>query len=293
VKLQVTDYGRNHPLMKLSADAAANVKQWEDLPPVNDYNKIIEAKVGAIILARGRSEQRGPDPILLAYQRYGRGRTMALATGSTWRWQMLMDHQDQTYEQFWRQTLRWLVNTSPDPVMISSDKDTYVPGEAVHLSADVSNKRFERMDNAKVVAKVRNPDGLTETIPLDWNGSSEGSYQSELNATAPGIYQVEVEATQGAENLGTSYTSFQVEDRPVEFSGAALDARFLQSVASATNGRYYPLSRLGDVPEDAQYVDTETSFVEQKELWDVPFLFMLLCLTFAGEWFWRKKKGLA
>jgi hypothetical protein len=261
---------------------------------LNDFNRTVDAKVGAIVLARGQAEQRGSaDPIVLAYQRYGRGRTMALTTGSTWRWQMQMDHQDQTYETFWKQTLRWLVNTSPDPVMITSDKDTYVPGEAIHLSADISNKSFERMDNAKAVAKVRNPDGTTETIPLDWNGSGEGSYQAELNAMAPGIYQVDVEATQGSENLGTNHTSFQVEDRPVEFSSASLDTRLLQSIASSTNGRYYPLSKIGDVPDDAQYVDTINSFVEQKELWDVPFLFMLLCMSFGAEWFWRKRKGLA
>jgi uncharacterized membrane protein len=293
LKLLVTDYGRTHPLMKLTPDADANVKQWSDLPPLNDFNRTLEAKVGAIVLARGQSEQRGPDPILLAYQRYGRGRTMALTTGTTWRWQMLMDNQDQTYETFWKQTLRWLVNTSPDPVMINSDKDTYVPGDVVHLSADISNKSFERMDNAKVVAKVRNPDGVTEAIPLDWNGSGEGSYQAEVNVTTAGVYQVEVEATQGSENLGTNHTAFQVEERPVEFSGASLDARLLQSIASSTGGRYYPLSRIGDVPDDAQFVDTETTFVEQKELWDVPFLFMLLCMTFGAEWFWRKKKGLA
>jgi uncharacterized membrane protein len=294
LKLLVTDYGRTHPLMKLSPDANANVKAWGDLPPLNDFNRTVDAKVGAIVLARGQAEQRGSaDPIVLAYQRYGRGRTMALTTGSTWRWQMQMDHQDQTYETFWKQTLRWLVNTSPDPVMITSDKDTYVPGEAIHLSADISNKSFERMDNAKAVAKVRNPDGTTETIPLDWNGSGEGSYQAELNATAPGIYQVDVEATQGSENLGTNHTSFQVEDRPVEFSSASLDTRLLQSIASSTNGRYYPLSKIGDVPDDAQYVDTINSFVEQKELWDVPFLFMLLCMSFGAEWFWRKRKGLA
>src|SRR5262249_4099496 len=113
------------------------------------------------------------------------------------------------------------------------------------------------------------------------------------NATAPGIYQVDVEATQGSENLGTNHTSFQVEDRPVEFSGASLDSRLLQSIASSTNGKYYPLSKLGDVPADAPYVDTISSIVEQKELWDVPFFFMLLCLSFGAEWFWRKRKGLA
>jgi hypothetical protein len=206
---------------------------------------------------------------------------------------MQMDHQDQTYELFWKQVLRWLVNTSPDPVMITSDKDTYLPGETVHLSADISNKSFERMNNAKAVAKVIGPDGVTQTLPLDWNGAGEGTYQAELTATIQGTYQVEVEATQGSENLGSNHTAFQAEDRPVEFSGAALDTRLLESIASSTGGRYYPLSKIGDLPEDAQYVDTESSIVEQKELWDVPVLFMLLCMTFGAEWFWRKRKGLA
>jgi uncharacterized membrane protein len=294
VKISVTDYGRTHPLMKLTPDPTANVKQWDELPALNDYNKTVDAKVGAIVLARGQPEQRGGiDPILLAYQRYGRGRTMALTSGSTWRWQMQMDHQDQTYELFWKQVLRWLVNTSPDPVMITSDKDTYLPGETVHLSADISNKSFERMNNAKAVAKITGPDGVTQTLPLDWNGAGEGTYQAELNAATQGVYQVDIEATQGSENLGTNHTAFQVEDRPVEFSSAALDTRLLQSIANSTGGRYYPLSKIGDLPEDAQYVDTESSIVEQKELWDVPFLFMLLCMSFGAEWFWRKRKGLA
>ncbi len=295
VKLAVTDYGRTHPLMKLMPDANGNVvKDWSDLPPLNDYNKTLDAKIGGIVLARGQSEQKGgPDPILLAYQRYGRGRSMALTTGSTWHWQMGMDAKDQTHEMFWKQTLRWLVSTSPDPVMINSDKDTYLPGESVRLSADISNKNFERMNNAKVVAKVTTPDGLTESIPLDWNGSAEGTYQAELNATAAGVYQVEVEAAQGSENLGTNHTSFQVQDRPVEFYNPGVDTHLLQSVASSTGGKYYPLSKLGDVPDDAQYVEGASSFIEQKELWDVPFLFMLLCMTLGGEWFWRKRKGLA
>jgi uncharacterized membrane protein len=293
LKLAITDYGRTHPLMKLSPDANANVKQWADLPPLNDFNKTLDAKVGGIVLARGQSEQGGTDPIVLAYQRYGRGRTMAFTSGSSWRWQMEMDHEDQTYELFWKQVLRWLVNTSPDPVMISSDKDTYLPSEPVRIYAEISNKSFERMNNAKVIAKITNPEGLTESIPLDWSGSQDGTYQTEVNAGTPGIYRVEVEAAQGSESLGTDQAAFQVHDRPVEYYDASLDARLLQSIASSTGGQYYPLSRIGDVPDDAVYVEGETSFVEQRELWDVPFLFMLLCLALAAEWFWRKKLGLA
>jgi uncharacterized membrane protein len=294
LKVVVTDYGRTHTLMKLNPDANANVKLWNDLPALNDFNRTLDAKIGGIVLARGDLESGSRDsPILLAYQRYGRGRTMAFTSGSSWRWQMEMPHDDMTYELFWKQILRWLVNSSPDPVMITSDKDTYLPGELVRLTGDVSNESFGRMNNARAIARVTSPAGATETVSLEWSGAQDGTYQAEINASEPGIYNVELVATQGSETLGTHRNAFQVQDRPIEYYDAALDTRQLQSIASQTGGRYYPLSQLGSVPDDAVYVEGETSFVEQKELWDVPFLFMLLSATLAAEWFWRKRKGMA
>jgi uncharacterized membrane protein len=293
LKMMVSDYGKTNTLMKLAPDAGANLKQWSDLPPLSDINKALEAKVGGIVLAHGQPDNKGDvDPILLAYQRYGRGRVMAFLSGTSWHWQMEMDHGDQIFETFWRQIMRWLVNSTPDPVMLKSDKDTYLPGEAVNLTAEISDKSFNRMNNARVTGKITDPGGETETIAFDWSGH-DGIYQSPLTAAGPGVYQMEVNATQGTESLGSYHTAFQVADRPVEFYNAALDARMLQTVASQTGGRYYPLSKLGDVPDDAVYVEGASSFVEQKELWDVPILFMLLCASLGGEWFWRKKRGLA
>jgi uncharacterized membrane protein len=294
VKLQVTDYGRTHPLMKLAPDPTANLKLWNELPPLSDFNKTIEAKPGSIVLATGKPESRGNgEPVLLAYQRYGRGRSMAFTSGSSWRWQMEKDSKDKTYSLFWKQMFRWLVSASPDPVEASTDKDTYLPGENVALGAEISDKSFNRMNNAKVLGKLTDPNGNTETIAFDWTGAEDGSYQAQLNAGTPGIYELQVEATQGNESLGVHRSSFQVKDRPVEYYNAALDSHLLENIASQTGGRYYPLSKLANVAEDAQYVEGTSSFVEQKELWDVPALFILLCMTLAGEWFWRKKKGLA
>src|SRR5207247_1253207 len=65
LKLAVTDYGRPHSLMKLSPDAKSTIKQWSELPPLNDLNKTLDQKVGGIVLARGQAWQEGPtDPIL-------------------------------------------------------------------------------------------------------------------------------------------------------------------------------------------------------------------------------------
>jgi uncharacterized membrane protein len=293
LKLMVTEYGKTHTLMRLSSDASANVKQWAELPALVDFNKTLEAKAGGIVLARGLPEGGSDSPILLAFQRYGRGRAMAFTSSTSWHWQMQMDSKDQTHEMFWKQILRWLVNSSPNPVMVASDKDTYLPGDAVKIDADVSDKSFKRLNNARVAIKVTDPRGTVQNLPLDWSGAQDGLYQTQINAGSEGMYQVEVDASQGDQNLGSYKTAFQVKDRPVEFYDAALDSNNLKSIAQETGGKYYPLSKIGDVPEDAQYVEGETSFTEQKELWDVPVLFMLLAVTLASEWFWRKKKGLA
>jgi uncharacterized membrane protein len=289
-----TDYGKTHNLMRLSSDPATNAKIWGQLPPLADFNRVGEAKPGGVVLARGNAEKTAGSPILLAYQRYGRGRSMVFTSGSSWYWQMLMDSEDQTYELFWKQALRWLVNSSPAQVSVTSDKDTYLPGELVGLSAEVADKTFTRLNNARVTVRLTSPDGQTETLPMDWSGTQDGAYQTQVSAaTKEGTYQLQVDAMQGTETLGTYKAAFQVKDRPVEFYDAALDAGNLKSIAEQTSGRYYTLANMGEIPEDAVYVETESSFVEQKELWDVPILFMMLTALLGGEWLWRKKKGLA
>jgi hypothetical protein len=130
---------------------------------------------------------------------------------------------------------------------------------------------------------------------MDWSGTQDRSYQTQVTAaTREGTYQLEVDASRGTEKLGTYKVAFQVKDRPVEFYDAALDAGNLKSISDQTGGGYYPLDKIADLPEDAIYIeDIDTSFVEQKELWDVPMLFIMLVVLLSGEWLWRKKKGLA
>lgn len=291
VSLEVSDYGRSHPIMQLNPNGTEPVVAWDELPPLTEYNRVDEAKVGAMVLANvGGTSGR---PVLLAYQRYGRGRSMVFTSSSGWRWQMQMPHEDQTHELFIRQLMRWLVNGSPDPVEARSENDSYVPGEQIRLFADISDASFERMNNADVAGRVYDPDGNVVPVRFDWTGLEDGTYQSTMTGSISGIYTLEVDASYGGQAIGSYESTFQVRDRPVEFYNAALDRRFLQSMAEQSGGRYYPLSELGDLPEDAQYIDGESSIIESRELWDVPILFILIAMTLGGEWFWRKSKGLA
>ena len=292
--VELSDYGRSHQLMKLNPGGDENVVEWDELPALTEFNQVDEAKVGAIVLANAQTESSGrARPVLLAYQRYGRGRAMAFTSSSSWRWQMEMDHEDMTHELFWRQMLRWLVSSSPDPVEAKAEKDSYVPGESIRLFADISDSGFDRMNNADVVGRVIDPDGNSQLLRFEWTGLQDGTYQAMMSGSVPGIYTLEVDADFGGTGIGNSESTFQVRDRPVEFYNAALDSRFLESVAEQSGGRYYSLSELGNLPEDAIYVEGESSIIEGRELWDVPLLFMLLTLALGAEWFWRKQKDLA
>jgi hypothetical protein len=190
--------------------------------------------------------------------------------------------------------LRWLVSASPAAVTVTTDKDTYLPGELVNISADVADKAFKRLNNARVTARLTGPDGANETLAMDWSGSQDGNYQTQVSAsTKEGTYQLELDAMLGTEKLGSYKTAFQVKDRPIEFYDASLNAGNLRNISAQTGGRYYALKDLADIPEDAIYTENDNAFVEQKELWDLPVLFMMLVLLLSGEWLWRKRRGLA
>ena len=66
----------------------------------------------------------------------------------------------------------------------------------------ISNKKIRKNGKPKVIAKITNPDGITETIPLDWNGSDRTYLPAGLDVGAAGIYRVEVEAAQGIRKSG-------------------------------------------------------------------------------------------
>ncbi len=83
---------------------------------------------------------------MLAYQRYGRGKSLAFPIQDSWIWKMdaSMAVEDTTHATFWRQLVRWLVDGVPDPVAVTTSVDRVEPGESVKLTAKSSTRRSSR-----------------------------------------------------------------------------------------------------------------------------------------------------
>ena len=293
-KVRLTGYGNDNPVMRVAASEAESKKKWENAPALVGLNPTGEPKPGATVLAQAlMPKARGPSPVLLAFQRFGRGRAMALTTASTWLWRMESDSRDSFHERFWRQLLRWLVNEVEDPVSLETDRPSYSRDEPAVLRATVRDPSFIELNNAQVSARVKSPSGQVSTVQLTWDVNREGQYAGSFKPPEEGIYEVSAEAFQGSKSLGTSQANFRVAESTEEFHNAAMNEDLLKRLASETGGHFYRPEDVGTLPEDISYVEKGASQVEEKELWDMPALFLLLAAASCAEWALRKRKGLA
>ncbi|MGH7465861.1 MAG: hypothetical protein ACREK1_11845, partial [Longimicrobiales bacterium] len=161
LSVRLTRAGAAQPALRVADSDDASAERWRTLPAPTTYNRVGSLKPGAVALLTGDGPRSGSDRPLLAWQRYGRGQTFALPVQDTWIWQMHADIplEDQTHELFWRQLMRWLVSGVPKPVTAAVAADHVAPGDPIRITADVSDDRFARVSDGRVIARMTTPDG--------------------------------------------------------------------------------------------------------------------------------------
>ena len=306
LKAELTPSGTSHAVSQVAGSPSASQKRWTELPRVTTTNRIRQVKPGAVTLITGKLAPGGragepgeklnayEQPVLV-YQRYGRGLSVAFPIQDSWAWQMDPNSpaEDQTYSRFWRQTLRWLTSDVPNRVVVTLPTDQTNPKNPVSIRASVSDSLFIPRNDAKVVAHLTSDNGATRDLPLDWAIDRDGEYRATFTPDLTGIYTVRVEATApGGATVGdTSY--LRVADLNTEYFDAEMRAPLLQRVAKETGGRFYTPATAGTLAEDVALSKHGVTVVNQMDLWDMPVVLLLLVALLAGEWTYRKARGLA
>jgi hypothetical protein len=237
------------------------------------------------------SYENKPLPVI-ACQRYGRGRTMVLATATTWRWQMLLPHEDLSHERFWRQALRWLA-TAPFKVDLSLDKDAYAVGEPVWVRVGVSDSEYAPVNDAMVWLKVEDPEGAIQDVPLQWAIEENGIYTGRFNAGSQGVHQIEVAATLPSGEVSRTATGFLVAESNTEYVDAGMDAVLLQKMAAVTGGRFYTAENAKLLVDDLKRLQKSTTVEIHQDIWDTPLVLLTLFMLLALEWWIRRRKGMS
>jgi uncharacterized membrane protein len=178
VKVELTPYGRTHGVTRLASTDAASAERWGELPELSVVNAVARAKPGAATLLTGEGEGLREPQVVLAHQRYGRGKALAFTVQDSWQWQMHAEIplEDRTHESLWQQLLRWLVADVPGQVDVELPEDRVSPGRPVQIRALVKDDTYLEVNDADVVAIVRDPAGDEREYPMEWTVERDGEY---------------------------------------------------------------------------------------------------------------------
>ncbi len=286
--------GLQHPLLRFGSTTEESRATWEGLPELIGYNRVGGVKPGAAVLAVDpTTDVLEGSNVLLAVQRYGRGRSMAFTGFSTWRWQMHLSSEDQSHERFWRQMIRWIALYAPGRLTVATDKANYGGHESVTIESRLFDRDFEPVDDAAMWAQVTGPDGRSRSVQLEWSLGQGGLYRAEYHPELGGVHRVEVSIRSGEDTLLRDQTGFTVAPSATEFTNAGLHAEDLARLAGSTGGAYLPLSESEQLTELIRPVEDTATSTRERDLRDEPILFAAILLFLGTEWFIRRQKGLS
>lgn len=285
--------GRSHPAAQLRTDRETPDSLWQAMPALSTLNRIVRVKPGATSLLVGATES-GEDRIVLAHQRYGRGKALAFVVQDAWVWQMHADVplDDASHEILFQQLLRWIVESVPDPVEVRAEREAVEPGERVRFTATVLDSTYLEVNDASVLATLTSPAGDQEQIPMEWTVDEDGVYAAELLPTFEGTWTVDVSAAGGEVILGTGVLHVTAGPSDAEFFDAGRRTPVLERLAQETGGRFYTPENVSSLPEDLQFTGAGVTLTEERDLWDMPILFILLLGLIGAEWSYRRVRGL-
>src|SRR5262252_3303568 len=293
-----TRAGETSPVTQIAETEARSGERWAEMPEVSSVNPIRAVKPGATALLQATDKQKD-DQIVLAYQRYGRGKAVALPIQDSWLWKMdaKIPVEDTTYAVFWRRLLRWVVDGVPDQVNVTTNQDRVEPGEAVKITADIFDPAYAEVNDSQVIATISSPSGKKSELPMEWTISRDGEYKASFVPDEQGVYDIKVDATRStggqSKTLGSNQVHVRVSAGDAEYFDAAMRGSMLRRIADDTGGHFFTTANVASLPEAVTYTGRGVTVVEERDLWDMPIVLLLLLGLLGAEWGFRRVRGLA
>jgi hypothetical protein len=266
---------------------------WAKLPALPGANQLSGLKLGAVALAKTAAGQ----PMIVA-QKYGKGRSLAIAFDTTWRWVLTPKDTAAMQRRFWRQVALFL--TAPKGnIWVVTDRTTYdlrrlVSGvEIIAVSAGIEDTQGRPITDAPVTVTLTGPDNKPRSLQLRRSGIMRtGKIPT---PKAAGLYTLKIAGKVDGKAL-TAEHKFEVFRHDLEKKQVLANLGLLKQMARAGNGKYVPLAELGRLLNELRITTRPKTreVIHHEDLaarfrWPiVAAIILILCV----EWSLRKKKGL-
>ena len=289
--------GQAHPALQIADTAEATNARWKELPTLFSVNAapVSALKPGASLLLSG-TDRNGREQVVLAWQRYGRGKALVMPVQDTWLWRMhaSMPVEDTTHRFFWQRLTRWLVDGVPEPVMVTVSPDRVQAGEPVTVTAEIFDREYRGVNDARVLAHLSTPSGRIVDVPMEWTVEQDGEYRATFTPTEDGLYRVAVDGVrQSGDATDRGASSLRVGPSDAEYFDAAMRSSLLRRLAEETGGRFFGSGDTALLAEAISYSGRGVTVVEERDLWDMPVILLAVLGLMATEWVTRRKWGLA
>ena len=290
----LTPEGRSSLVMTLENEDDLNDRIWSRMAPMDQLPPLLAAKPGATVLAvLSDSTERDQSYPLVAWQRYGTGKCMSIASDRLWR--LRYKTGDKYHWRVWSQCLQFMTLSrlmgEHKRIRLETDRSSYFVGSQGRLYAHVLDDDFEPVVQSGFDVVVSGLDGAaaSQQIKLQPDRSQPGLYEGYFTPPGPGRYRMEANEN---DRKVSSITEFQVSDIRQELTETDMRLENLQRIADLTGGATLGVREL---PKLASLVNGEpltTTVRSERPLWDHWLVILLLAGLLGAEWILRRRHDL-
>lgn len=326
-RIVVPPEAERHPVWRIVEDPVENRRILDRIPAFHGTNYVDRVKPGATVLGHtdrilpGRMEKQS----IFACQPYGKGRTFAMTTDTTYQWGTDFERRwgqadNRYFRKFWRNVVHWLAENSARGnrrLRVELDKVVYRPEESIHVTARAYDEELDETDRYRIVARIRPSRDTQESagtssprVIQEATLIPKGDppvYQGQLDAVPPRrgllsakdslsavrLLELAVDAYDGEQSAARIVVDVQILDDSVEFHNPRPDIELLEDLAVASGGEV-----LHTAGELAQSLDSRGQtpgeiVVHRTPVWDHPLPWLFLLGLLVTEWIMRRRRGLA
>ena len=290
----LTPEGRSSLVMTLENEDDLNDRIWSRMAPMDQLPPLLAAKPGATVLAvLSDSTERDQSYPLVAWQRYGTGKCMSIASDRLWR--LRYKTGDKYHWRVWSQCIQFMTLSrlmgEHKRIRLETDRSSYFVGSQGRLYAHVLDDDFEPVVQSGFDVLVSGLDGAaaSQQIKLQPDRSQPGLYEGYFTPPGPGRYRMEANEN---DRKVSSITEFQVSEIRQELTETDMRLENLQRIADLTGGATLGVREL---PKLALLVNGEpltTTVRSERPLWDHWLVILLLVGLLGAEWILRRRRDL-
>lgn len=292
----VTQAGAQSQIMALEPQDEDNQHAWSLVKPLYDLPRLSGVRPGATVLATLSNQGNRADPYpLIAWQRYGGGKTMFVGSDQLWR--LRFKRGDAYHAHFWSQSIQFLALSrllgENKRIRLETDRKNYQTTDRVLIQATVLDEDFHPLKAAsyQVLVEQVPPKGEPRTVTLKPVPNIDGMYQGFITAEQDGNFQVRtLPQSEGSSNR----PDFQIEAMSREKRELDLQVDQLKKLAELTGGKYLMVR---DLPKLHELIPDQSRVValppQEAELWNSWWVFAFIVSLAGVEWFMRRSSDVA